>query len=118
MRPTGPTNELLKETIALLRSKSKEKAIWGRVAELLSRPTRRRPEVNLSKINRYANDGDVVLVPGKVLGAGKLTKKVTVAAFTFSKEALAKIQEAGGRAITLREAVDEVKDFKSVRIIT
>ena len=117
MRPTGPTNELLEDTVALLRSKSRERAAWGRVAELLSRPARRRPEVNLSKINRYANDGDVVLVPGKVLGTGKLTKRVTVAAFTFSKGAIAKIEEAGGRPLALRDAVNEVKEFKNVKIV-
>ncbi|MGC9210111.1 MAG: 50S ribosomal protein L18e [Acidilobus sp.] len=117
MRRTGPTNQLLKETIEALRKASKERPVWGRVAELLSRPARRRPQVNLSKINRFAADGDIVLVPGKVLGAGSLNKKVTVAAFTFSKGAAEKIVAAGGRILTLREAVAQVQDFSRVKIL-
>ncbi|MGC9071902.1 MAG: 50S ribosomal protein L18e [Acidilobus sp.] len=117
MRRTGPTNQLLRETIEVLEKASKERPVWGRVAELLLRPTRTRPEVNLSKINRYASDGDVVLVPGKVLGAGSINKKVTVAAFTFSKKAAEKITAAGGRILTLREAVAQVQDYSKVKIL-
>lgn len=117
MRRTGPTNQLLKETIEALEHASKEKPIWGRVAELLSRPARQRPEVNVSKINRYAQDGDIVLVPGKVLGAGSITKKVTVAAFTFSRKAAEKIAAAGGTVLTLKDAVEQVQDYSRVKII-
>ncbi len=118
MRRTGPTNQLLQDTIEALKRASKERPVWGRVAELLSKPARDRPEVNVSKINRYASDGDIVLVPGKVLGAGSIKKKVTVAAFTFSRKAAEKISAAGGRVITLKEAVVQVQDYSKVKIIT
>ncbi len=117
MRPTGPSNELLRETLNLLRSKARERPLWGRVAELMSRPARRRPVANISKINRYSEDGDIVIVPGKVLGTGYMKKKVTVVAFSFSKQAAEKISRAGGRVLTLREAVDQLEDFSKVKII-
>jgi large subunit ribosomal protein L15 len=37
----------------------------------------------------------------KVLGDGELTKKLTVTAHRFSKSAIAKIEQAGGKAIVL-----------------
>jgi large subunit ribosomal protein L15 len=37
----------------------------------------------------------------KVLGAGELTKKLTVSAHRFSKSAVEKIEKAGGKAIVL-----------------
>ncbi len=119
MKRTGPTNIVLRKLIDELEKASKRynSGAWARVAELLSKPTRRRPEVNLSKINRYAREGEMVVVPGKVLGAGTLEKKVTIAAYSFSKSALEKIKASGSRAITLEQAVRENPRGSNVRII-
>ncbi len=78
-----------------------KKPIWRRVAKELSKPRRQRVEVNLSKIDQYASADSTVLVPGKVLGAGNLSKKVTVAAFSFSESAKKLIGEVGGKAISI-----------------
>ncbi|ALU11640.1 50S ribosomal protein L18 [Ignicoccus islandicus DSM 13165] len=110
------TNIVLRKTIDELK-KTKSPA-WKRVAELLLRPSRKRIVVNVSKINRYANEGDVIVVPGKVLGAGDLEKKVTVAAISFSYTALEKITQAGGRAIHIYELVKENREGKGIKIIT
>ena len=96
------------------------KAIWKRVAQELARPRRRRRAVNLSRINRYVKDNEVAIVPGKVLGAGKLEKPLTIIAESFSTAALEKIVEAGGRAVTLRELVEDeglLKTIKSNRLV-
>jgi len=78
-----------------------KKPIWKRVAEELSRSRRQRAEVNLSKLDAYAEDGGTVLVPGKVLGTGVLSKKVTVAAFSFSDSAKKMIIDAGGKTVSI-----------------
>ncbi len=119
MSRTGPTNIVARKLIDELYKASKlhQAPAWSRVAELLAKPTRRRPHVNLSKINRYARDGEMVIVPGKVLGAGRLEKKVTIAAFAFSESALEKIKASGSRAITIAEAVRENPRASKVRII-
>jgi len=78
-----------------------KKPIWKRVAEELSRSRRQRAEVNLSKLDAYAEDGGTVLVPGKVLGTGVLSKKVTVAAFSFSDSAKKLIKDAGGKTVSI-----------------
>ncbi len=110
------TNIVLRKTIdELMKTKS---PAWKRVAELLMRPSRKRVVVNVSKINRYAQDGDVVVVPGKVLGAGELEKKITVAALSFSYTALEKITQSGSKALHIYELVKENREGKGIKIIT
>src|SRR5512139_2655696 len=92
-------NQVLLSLIeALMKS---EKPVWRKVAYELSRPRRQRVEVNLGKIDGYAQDDATVLVPGKVLGAGTISKKLTVAAFSFSEKARQLISAAGGKAVTI-----------------
>ncbi len=119
VRRTGPTNIVIRKLVRELRKyANKYKApIWDYVAELLERPSRRRVAVNVSKINRYAKDNEVVVVPGKVLGAGILTKKVTVAAIAFSESALRKIVNAGGRVLFIGDLIKENPRGSGVRII-
>jgi len=119
MRRTGPTNVHLRRMIHYLRKKSREHraSIWRRVAELLEKPTRQKVEVNLSKINRFTEAGDVVVVPGKVLGSGVLDHKVVVAAFDFSSGAYRKIVEAGGEVLTIPELVDKNPKGSGVKIL-
>ena len=68
--------------------------------------------INLSDLNKYFNDGDVVspellkekgiikkqLCGVKVLGNGELEKKLTIKAHRFSSSAVTKIESAGGKA--------------------
>jgi len=119
MSRTGPTSLVTRKLIDQLRRASKiyNAPAWKRVAEILEKPTRSRPQVNLSKINRYSKEGEMVVVPGKVLGAGRLEKSVTVAAYAFSESAIEKIKAAGGRAITLEQALKENPEARNVRII-
>ena len=107
MKRTGPTNIHLRLLASYLRkaARSHGSRMWRRVAELLLIRRRARIAVNLSRINRYTKEGDVVVVPGKVLGAGTLDHKVTIAAWRFSGGALRKIKRCGGEAITIDELV-------------
>ena len=90
--------------------------LWKRIALDLERPTRIRRMVNVYKIDRYAKEGDVILVPGKVCGDGELTKKVTVAAYQFSDSARAKIN-VNGKAVSIQELMKENPKAQKVRII-
>lgn len=96
----GYTDERLVRLLGEL-SRSKNK-FWRAVAKRLSTPRSGRAEVNVSKLNRLA--GDLVLVvPGKVLAAGTIAKKVRVAAYDFSQGAVEKIEAAGGEVAQLEE---------------
>ena len=76
-----------------------------------ARFTIRYATINVSDLNNYFNDGDVVtpellkekkifkkqLNGVKVLGNGELKKKLTVKANIFSASAISKIESAGGK---------------------
>ncbi|MEM0353018.1 MAG: 50S ribosomal protein L18e [Archaeoglobaceae archaeon] len=114
-RKTNP--RLIKLIDLLLEESAKNKAsIWKVVAERLASPTRRWAEVSLSKIDKYARENEVVVVPGKVLG-GELSKAVKVAAFNFSESAKEKIVTTGGQWMSIEELVKTNPRGSGVRII-
>lgn len=118
VKRTGPTNALLRQTIgSLTERKHEEQAIWKDVAEKLSRSTRSRVEVNVSEINRHSKDGETVVVPGVVLSAGTISKKVNVAAWKFSGSAKEKIKDAGGKVWTIEQLKKENPKGTDVRIM-
>ncbi len=119
MRRTMSTNIHLRRLIHFLKKQSRqnEASIWRDVAAYLSKPRRKRVEVNLSRINRNADDGDIIVVPGKVLGSGVLEKKVTVAAWRFSEQAYQKIKSVG-EAISIEELLERRPEGKNIKIIT
>lgn len=92
-------NQVLASLIdKLVRS---EKPIWKKVASELAKPRRKKVQVNLSKIEELAEDGSIILVPGKVLGSGAMSKKVNIAAFAFSESAKILIAQAGGKVLSI-----------------
>ena len=119
MVKSGPTDPNTRALINALRKTSTkhDAKIWKRVAELVSRPARKRATVNIGKIGRHTQAGDVVVVPGKVLGSGNLPHKVTVAALNASASARSVIVGAGGSLITIDELLTKVPKGKGVTII-
>jgi len=71
----------------------------------------------VGKLSRYAKDNEVVVIPGKLLGAGEIAKKVTVAAFRFSGQAKEKVQKAGGQNMSIEELVAKYPEGSNVRIM-
>lgn len=110
---------MLKETIKQLTIKTHEKnaPIWKDLAKRLSRSACRRAEVNISRIARHTKDGDVVAVPGKILGAGAIEHHITVGAFAFSEQAQKKITSAGGKCLTLNELVEKNPKGTNIKIL-
>ncbi len=113
------SNTHLLATIAALKKKSLEeqKGIWKAVALSLQAPRRIKRVVNLSKLSRYTKENDVVIVPGKVLGGGDLSHKLTIAAFTFSQEAVEKITKHNGTVLTMNELMEKYPKGTGVKII-
>lgn|SRR3989338_2846632 len=116
VKRTGPTNPLVIELIKELRKQ--KKGVWADLALRLEKPSRQAIEVNLSSISRNVKDGEVALVPGKVLGDGTLKKKIDVAALNFSMNAVQKITESKGKCLSIKELMAENPSGKNVRIIT
>lgn len=108
--------------IALIRflkgaaAKNKTK-IWALLASEMLKTRRRRIAVNLSRLNRISSPGDILLIPGKVLGTGSLNHRLDVAAESFSIAAQKKISNAGGQCLTIEELVKKDPKGSQVRII-
>jgi len=117
--PTGPTNRQLRMLARFLRKAAVANSakIWRAVAELVERPRRSRIVVNVGKLNRVANNGDVVVIPGKLLGGGELKKRVIVAAVSVTPKAWKKVVEAGGEVLTIPELVRQNPKGSGVKIV-
>jgi large subunit ribosomal protein L18e len=113
------TNPRLTSLISLLKATSRENEvnIWRDIADRLEAPSKNYAEVNLSKINRYAANGETIIVPGKVLGSGILDMSVRVAALNFSESASEKIREAQGECMSIEQLVSDNPKGSKVRIL-
>lgn len=113
------TNPRLSYLVALLKETARENdaKVWRVLAQNLEAPSNNYAEVNIGKINRYARDGETLLVPGKVLGSGVLNQKVTVAALNFSGSAISKITGLEGSCMTIEELVAQNPKGAGVRIL-
>ncbi|MBR9681195.1 MAG: 50S ribosomal protein L18e [Candidatus Altiarchaeota archaeon] len=97
-------------------SKSKSK-FWFAVGKRLSAPRRERIAVNVSQLRRNIVGGETVVVPGKLLGAGEIDRKVTVAAYQFSETAVEKIKAASGKVMLIEELLDKDKVGKKLKMV-
>lgn len=111
MRYTTQLVQELKKTAI-----EKKAPLWKRIAVELEKPARNKRVVNLYKLEKFCKDGETVIVPGKVLGTGVLSKKITIIAFQYSDEALEKINKVG-KALLIKDYVKQGTLAKGVRII-
>jgi large subunit ribosomal protein L18e len=110
--------ELLRLLVELRRAARTHRApIWGSVAERLERARHQVDPVNVGRLERLAGAGETVVVPGKLLAAGPLTKKLTVGAFSFSEGAREKVHAAGGLALSLPALLKSKPDGTGVRLL-
>ena len=118
MRRREKTNPRIERLIPDLKRIARERSVplWKDIAERLEKPRRHYAEVNVSKINRYSQVHDTIVVPGKVLSAGMIEKPVTVAALAFSKKAFDKISSSG-KCVSIEELVASNPKGSGVKII-
>ena len=113
------TNPILLNLIHELKKQSSEKdiPIWKDIALRLEKPSRNWPEVNLDRISNYTQEKETALIPGKVLSTGNLTKKVTIAAWSFSEKSQEKIKKAGGKYIFIKDLMKNNPKGENIRIL-
>ncbi len=119
LRTIRKENPELRHALLELRraSKAHDAPIWGDVARKLARPRHQVDPVNVGHLDRLAAPNDTVVVPGKLLAAGRLSKPLTVAAFNYSTGAREKVHAAGGTTLGLHELLKSKPNGTGVRII-
>jgi large subunit ribosomal protein L18e len=100
------TNPRLKDLIITLKKQGDLE-----LANILAQPRRKAIVVNIEKINRETKPGDKVIVPGKLLGKGEMQHAITIAAFSFSQEAIKKLKSC---KIVKIEDIANDKDVKVI----
>jgi len=94
-------NPELVETI--LNAKKNEK--WVKIAGILASPRRNKVIANLDEIDKASKEGDTILIPGKILGKGDVSKKLRIVALSFSEEARKKLKDKKCEIVTIREEI-------------
>lgn len=118
-RKMNKTNPVLINLIHELKKQSieKEAPIWKDIALRLEKPSQNWSEVNLNRISKYVHEKETALIPGKVLSTGTLTKKVSIAAWSFSDKAVEKIKKAGGTTMSIEDLMKKNPSGKDIRIM-
>ena len=106
-------DEYIVETI-LLAKKNKG---WLKIAQILSAGSRSYSSINLKEIDEKTKEGDTIIVPGKVLGSGELSKKVRICSLGFSESAKEKIKHKKGEIVTILEEIRKNPKAEGVKII-
>jgi large subunit ribosomal protein L18e len=113
------TNHVVLQMVKELKrvSKKNKAPLWSRLAELALKPSCAKRTVNLSQIDKFTKDNDLVVVPGKVLGTGNMSHKITLCSFSISNSGAQKILGSGGKILSFTELIKSHPTGKGVRII-
>lgn len=90
---------------------------WSDIANKISRPRRMQPAINIGEIDRETKEGDTVLVPGKVLSSGSVSKKIRIVALGFSEEARKKLKEKKCEIVLIREEIKVNPKAQGIKLI-
>jgi large subunit ribosomal protein L18e len=90
---------------------------WLKLAKLLSQSTRNQSSVNLEDIDSQISMGDTVLVPGRVLSVGEITKKVKICSFGISKEAAEKLKKTKSEWVHILDEIKKNPKAEGIKII-
>ena len=108
------SNSVLVNTII----SAKKQEAWREVAELLSRPRRKRLNLNLTDLNGVeAGDRDILIIAGKVLSEGNIDKKLKIVALGFSEKAKEKLLKTGCKITSIQEEIKSNPTGKDIKVL-
>lgn len=114
IRSRKKTSPELAATISLALKTS----AWVKYVKLLSQPTKKHSSINLKKIDKQTSMGDTVLIPGRVLSSGEITKKIRICSFGISKEALENLSKTKSEWATILDEIKKNPKAEGIKIIT
>lgn len=109
-------NPILVETLRSAKKAGSE--FWLQTASILAGPRRNKIAVNLDDIERFTKEGDTIIVPGKVLSQGEVSKKIAVVAFTFSEKAREKLSKTKSHATTILDEIKKNPEGKGLKMFS
>ncbi len=114
-----PSNPAKIQTLTLLRQAGKKsgRRVWHDMSKRLESHKSQMSNVNVSKVSTLTKEGDVILVPGKVLGSGIIDHKIHIGAFSFSGVAIEKIRRADGEPLSVQAFIEKYINHKGLIIL-
>lgn len=91
--------------------------IWAKLAEYALKPSIARRDLNLNRIGQLTKENDTVVFPGKVLGTGNISHKITLFSFSISNSAANKIVENGGKIINYSDLIEQNPTGKGIVLL-
>lgn len=107
------SNTELVETIII----AKKQEAWIALAGILSGPRRKRICMNLEEIEKQSKEGETIVIPGKVLSQGELTKKIKIVAMTFSDKAKEKLLSSKCQIAYIQDEIKSNPSAKGIKIL-
>ena len=98
-------------------SRKNDAPIWSKIAKNALKSNSNKKKINLKKIDQLTDDGNAVIISGKILGTGKLSHKVLVSSFSISNSAAKKIKDSGGQILQFSDMISKFPTGKGVKII-
>ena len=91
--------------------------IWAKLAEYALKPSIARRDLNLNRIDQLTKENDTIVFPGKVLGTGNISHKITLFSFSISNSAANKIIDKGGKLINYSDLIEQNPTGKGVVLL-
>ncbi len=104
--------EIVETVIAAKKNKS-----WLGVAGILVGPRRNRTNINLEKIDKEIKESETVVIPGKVLSQGDVSKKLKVVALNFSEKAKEKLLNAKCEVSNILDEIKKNPQAKNIKVL-
>ena len=98
---------------ALIKLKKKNPV----VGKILVEPVKKSLWVNLKDIEKKAGGVTKILVPGKILSSGELTKKIKVVAWGASEKAIEKMKKSGVEFVYLSDEIKKNPELKELVVV-
>ena len=96
---------------------AKKNKEWNKLAQIISSSRKKYSSVNLKEIEKETKEGDTVIIMGKVLGLGDVTKKIRICALNFSESAREKLKENKSEVVTILEEINKNPKAQGVKIL-
>jgi len=96
---------------------SKKNSSWFEIANLLSSPRKNMVSLNLEEINKNVKDGEIIVVPGKILSQGEMSKKIKIIALGFSEKAKEKLSRSKIEFSNINEEIKKNPSMKGIKIL-
>ena len=113
LRLRRKTNPELAETIQF----ANKSPPWKELAQILSRSTKKYSSINLWDIEKQTSAGDTIIIPGKVLSSGEVTKKLRICALSISEKAKEKLKASKSEFVTIKEEIIKNPKAEGIKII-